>query len=100
MQCSYFLFSKLPIDAIKIDRSYIRNLGHDRIAQVFVSALTQIARIQGLTIVAEGIETEEEFDLARAAGCNRFQGYFLGRPEAAPAIRRKSDNVERLALTA
>ncbi|MBY8917409.1 bifunctional diguanylate cyclase/phosphodiesterase [Nitratireductor sp. L1-7-SE] len=98
--CGFNYIKTLPIDAIKIDRSYIRNLGHDRIAQVFVSALTQIARIQGLTIVAEGIETEEEFDLARAAGCNRFQGYFLGRPEAAPAIRRKSDNVERLALTA
>lgn len=53
---------------------------HDQIAQIFVSALAQIARIQHVTIVAEGVETEEEFTLARAAGCNRFQGYFFGRP--------------------
>lgn len=98
--CGFNYIKTLPIDSIKIDRSYIRNLGHDRIAQVFVSALTQIARIQGLTIVAEGIETEAEFDLARAAGCNRFQGYFLGRPQAAPMLLRRTAHIEPLALSA
>ncbi|WP_265517086.1 putative bifunctional diguanylate cyclase/phosphodiesterase [Nitratireductor luteus] len=80
--CGFNYIKTLPIDAIKIDRSYIRDLAGDGIAQVFVSALTQIARIQGLTIIAEGIETESEFELARAAGCNRFQGFLLGRPAA------------------
>ncbi|RVD35785.1 EAL domain-containing protein, partial [Mesorhizobium sp. M4A.F.Ca.ET.020.02.1.1] len=70
----------LPIDSIKTDRSHISSLAHDQVAQIFVSALAQIARIQHVTIVAEGVETEEEFTLARAAGCNRFQGYFFGRP--------------------
>lgn len=70
----------MPIDSIKIDRSYIRSLAHDQVAQIFVSALAQIARIQDVTIVAEGVETQEEFALAKAAGCNRFQGYFFGRP--------------------
>ncbi|WP_295810741.1 bifunctional diguanylate cyclase/phosphodiesterase [uncultured Nitratireductor sp.] len=100
--CGFNYIKTLPIDAIKIDRSYIRNLGNDSIAQVFVSALTQIARIQGLTIVAEGIETEEELDLARAAGCNRFQGYLLGHPNAAPPRKSRPANVEhmRLALSA
>lgn len=78
--CGFNYIKMLPIDSIKIDRSYIRNLQDDRIAQVFVSALTQIARIEGLMIVAEGIETEMEFELARAAGCNGFQGYLLGKP--------------------
>ncbi|MDZ5698052.1 putative bifunctional diguanylate cyclase/phosphodiesterase [Chelativorans sp. M5D2P16] len=79
--CGFNYIKALPIDCIKIDRSYIRNLGSDGIAQVFVSALAQIARIQGLTIVAEGIETEAEFEFARAAGCTRFQGFLFGRPE-------------------
>ncbi|WP_192183847.1 putative bifunctional diguanylate cyclase/phosphodiesterase [Mesorhizobium amorphae] len=78
--CGFNYLKTLPIDSIKIDRSYIRSLAHDQVAQIFVSALAQIARIQHVTIVAEGIETEEEFTLARAAGCNRFQGYFFGRP--------------------
>ncbi|EKF18033.1 putative bifunctional diguanylate cyclase/phosphodiesterase [Nitratireductor pacificus] len=93
--CGFNYIKTLPIDSIKIDRSYIRNLGDDRIAQVFVSALTQIARIQGLTIVAEGIETEMEFELARAAGCNRFQGYLLGRPEALRHNEARHDEAPR-----
>ncbi|WP_336056930.1 putative bifunctional diguanylate cyclase/phosphodiesterase [Nitratireductor sp. CH_MIT9313-5] len=79
--CGFNYIKTLPIDCIKIDRSYIQHLKDDEIAQVFVSALTQIARIQGLSIVAEGIETETEFELAKAAGCSSFQGYLLGRPE-------------------
>ena len=78
--CGFRYLQKLPINAIKIDRSYIATLAHDPIAQVFVSALAQIARIQGITVVAEGIETEEQFALARSSGCDRFQGYYFGRP--------------------
>jgi diguanylate cyclase (GGDEF)-like protein len=78
--CGFNYLKTLPINSIKIDRSYINRLANDEVAQVFVSALAQIGRIQDLTIVAEGIETAEEFKLARAAGCTRFQGYFIGRP--------------------
>ena len=79
--CGFNYLQSLPIDSIKIDRSYVHNLATDGVAQIFVSALTQIARLQNLTIVAEGVETEAEFELAKAAGCNRFQGYLFGRPE-------------------
>ena len=78
--CGFRYLQKLPINSIKIDRSYIATLAHDPVAQVFVSAVAQIARIQEITVVAEGIETKEHFALARASGCNRFQGYFFGRP--------------------
>ena len=78
--CGFNYLKTLPIDSIKIDRSYIQSLGHDDVARVFVSALAQIARIQKMSIVAEGIETKTEFDLAKMAGCDLFQGFFLGRP--------------------
>lgn len=78
--CGFNYLTKLPIDSIKVDRSYVRSLASDPVASVFTSALCQIARVLDLTIVAEGVETEEEFALAKAAGCNRFQGYFFGRP--------------------
>jgi len=78
--CGFNYLKTLPIDSVKIDRSYIRSLAHDQVAQIFVSALAQIARIQDITIVAEGVETAEEFTLARTAGCGRFQGYFFGKP--------------------
>jgi diguanylate cyclase (GGDEF)-like protein len=99
--CGFNYIKTLPIDCIKIDRSYIRNLGSDRIAQVFVTALAQVARIQGLTIVAEGIETEAEFESAKAAGCSRFQGFLLGRPQphGGPAPAQAEDDM-KVALVA
>ena len=78
--CGFNYLKTLPIDAIKIDKSYIQSLAHDEVARVFVSALTQIAHIQDLAIVAEGVETHEHLALARAAGCTRFQGYHIARP--------------------
>lgn len=86
--CGFNYLQSLPIDSIKIDRSYVRNLADDGVARVFVSALTQIARLQDLTIVAEGVETEAEFELAKAAGCDRFQGYFFGYPRPVTASLR------------
>lgn len=100
--CGFNYLKTLPIDSVKIDRSYIRSLAHDQVAQIFVSALAQIARIQDIAIVAEGVETSEEFTLARAAGCGRFQGYFFGRP--APLDKASAScgaaGSEPLALTA
>jgi EAL domain-containing protein (putative c-di-GMP-specific phosphodiesterase class I) len=98
--CGFNYLKTLPIDSIKIDRSYIRSLAHDQVAQIFVSALAQIARIQNVGIVAEGVETAEEFALAKAAGCNRFQGYFFGRPVPRDKIGALSASAEPLALSA
>ena len=79
--CGFNYLKTLPIDAIKIDRSYIQSLAQDEVARVFVSALTQIAAIQNLVIVAEGIETDNDLVLAKAAGCTRFQGFHIARPD-------------------
>ncbi|WP_099865206.1 putative bifunctional diguanylate cyclase/phosphodiesterase [Pararhizobium haloflavum] len=78
--CGFNYLKTLPIDAIKIDRSYICNLGSDRVAQVLVSALAEVGRLRGITIVAEGVETAQDLQLAKAAGCDRFQGFFISRP--------------------
>ena len=95
--CGFNYLKTLPIDAIKIDRSYVQSLAQDEVARIFVSALTQIASIQDLVIVAEGVETETDFALARAAGCNRFQGYHIARP----APREKLSHLfEPLAISA
>ncbi|HEY4193180.1 MAG TPA: bifunctional diguanylate cyclase/phosphodiesterase, partial [Mesorhizobium sp.] len=99
--CGFNYLKTFPIDSIKIDRSYINSLATDRVAQVFVSALAQIARVQDVTIVAEGVETAEEFALARAAGCTRFQGYYISRPAPHEQLRRLDFNLEpKLPLSA
>lgn len=68
-------------DIIKIDRSYVANLGTSRIDGMIVSAICDIARSLPVDVVAEGIETQEQLDLLRLAGCTAFQGFLLGRPQ-------------------
>jgi diguanylate cyclase (GGDEF)-like protein len=77
---------RMPVDIIKIDRSYVQALGTDPVASILVSALSAIGRARGIEIVAEGIETEDHLALAKAGGCSLFQGYHIGRP--APIVSR------------
>ncbi|OYX09847.1 MAG: hypothetical protein B7Z15_13995 [Rhizobiales bacterium 32-66-8] len=71
-------------DIIKIDRTYVSNLGHNRVDAIIVSAICDIARSLPVEVVAEGIETQEQLTLLRLAGCTGFQGFLLGRPRALP----------------
>jgi diguanylate cyclase (GGDEF)-like protein len=95
--CGFNYLKTLPIDVIKIDRSYIQSLGEDAVARVFVSALTQIAGIQNLVIVAEGVETEADMTRARTAGCNRFQGYHVARPAPKEQLAHFFDEASKAA---
>ncbi|WP_062016147.1 bifunctional diguanylate cyclase/phosphodiesterase [Aureimonas sp. AU4] len=70
----------LPVDGIKIDRSYVQAMGSDEIASIVVSALGAIGRARGMPVVAEGIENDAHLAMAKAAGCSLFQGYLIGRP--------------------
>lgn len=68
-------------DTIKIDRTYVANLGGSRIDAMIVEAICDIARSLQVEVIAEGVETEQQFELLRQAGCTAFQGYLLGRPQ-------------------
>lgn len=67
-------------DIIKIDRTYVANLGDNRIDAMIVGAICDIARSLKVDVIAEGVETEAQLDMLRRAGCSAFQGYLLGRP--------------------
>ena len=77
---------KFSFDVLKIDRSYIANLVESPVDRVLVAALCEVGRVAGIEIVAEGVETEEQFQLLKTAGCTLYQGYLLGRP--APLSRK------------
>jgi diguanylate cyclase (GGDEF)-like protein len=68
--------AKLPFDAIKIDRSLVGASAQQR---AIVRSIVAIGEALGMSVLAEGLETEEEYDNARAAGCLAGQGYLLGR---------------------
>jgi diguanylate cyclase (GGDEF)-like protein len=77
-----------PFDKIKIDRSFIRDLGEKRECSAIVRAIASLGAALDMTITAEGVETIEQFLLARDHGCTEVQGYFFGRPCPVDALRQ------------
>jgi diguanylate cyclase (GGDEF)-like protein/PAS domain S-box-containing protein len=72
----------LPIDTLKIDRSLITGVLHERVSHAIASSIATLGQRLGVTVVAEGIETAADLAAAREIGCHRGQGYFIGRPVA------------------
>lgn len=69
-----------PFDELKIDRDLISRAGRHRHAQDVLACTVEMARSLDMTVVAEGIETQEEYDMVCALGAQVTQGYFHGRP--------------------
>jgi diguanylate cyclase (GGDEF)-like protein len=72
---SMSLLQQLPIDAVKVDRSFIRDLADDPRDRALVRSVIGLAADLGLSVTAEGVETEEQADLLREMGCRRAQGF-------------------------
>jgi EAL domain-containing protein (putative c-di-GMP-specific phosphodiesterase class I)/ActR/RegA family two-component response regulator len=70
----------VPFDELKIDRGFVTCARENRIVRPILEGSLEIARRMGMTSVAEGVETEDDWRLVRELGCERAQGYFIGRP--------------------
>jgi len=71
---------RLPVNIIKIDRSFVSSLGHDRETEPFLRALVKLIRTLRLTVIAEGVETGEQSRLLAKMHCDGAQGYLFGKP--------------------
>ena len=71
---------RLPIEVLKVDRSFVSRLGDGGNDAAIVNAMVELARSLHLAVVAEGVETPAELEMVRRAGCDEAQGYLLGRP--------------------
>ena len=69
-----------PVSCVKIDRSFIRDLGKDPDAEAITKAIIALGRAMELEVLAEGVETPEQLAVLRSRGCHKVQGYLVGRP--------------------
>jgi EAL domain-containing protein (putative c-di-GMP-specific phosphodiesterase class I) len=69
-----------PFDKIKIDRAFVMNLGRNPQSAAIVRAVIDLGHGLEMSIVAEGVETQEQLVFLADEGCDAVQGYFLGRP--------------------
>jgi len=72
---------QLSVDKIKIDRSFVTDLEKSGDAREIIAAIVSLGRAVGLTVSAEGVETEAQAEIVIAAGCNQLQGFLFGMPE-------------------
>jgi len=82
---SYLQKMPLPIDCMKIDRSFIKNVHTSMKDKAFVQAIVTMAQTLGMKTIAEGVEMEEQFEFLRDIGCEIAQGYLFSKP--LPAFR-------------
>ena len=80
------LLDRLPVDTLKIDRSFVQNIADTPSALTLVSTVVSLARAFGMRTVAEGVETREQLRILREMKCDQAQGYLFGRPTAADAV--------------
>src|SRR5205085_12190106 len=87
-----------PFDKIKIDRSFIKDVERNRDSASIIRAIAGLGASLGIETTAEGIETDEQLDLVRRAGCTEMQGFLASSPrpssEAAELIARFRREIE------
>lgn len=78
--CLFYL-QTLPLDELKIDRSFVQSAPKDANHAVLIDAILSITAQLGLEVVAEGVETKAQLEFLAARGCTRFQGFYFGQPQ-------------------
>ncbi len=83
------MLSSTPVDIIKMDIAFIRNIEHSEKDLRLVELIVDIARYLDVPVIAEGVETKTQLDLLRKTGCNLVQGYYFSRPLPADEFEQK-----------
>lgn len=83
------MLSALPIDVLKLDRSFVIKILKDKKVVHLVELIFDIAKVLRVPVVAEGVETAEELDFLKARGCEMVQGYYFSKPLPAEEFEKK-----------
>ena len=85
---------RFPVEAIKVDRSFVSGLGLESDDTSIVEAVVRLGHSLGLSVVAEGVETPLQLNRLRELGCDRAQGYLFGRPRPADITETERGDVD------
>jgi EAL domain-containing protein (putative c-di-GMP-specific phosphodiesterase class I) len=88
-QASLAHVKKLPIDCLKIDRDFVRDIDSGATGKAIVKAIIDLAHGLRLAVIAEGVETDQQFQFLAAQACDEYQGYLASRPLAADEIEQQ-----------
>ncbi len=85
----------LPIDKLKIDQSFVRNIPHENKNQTIVKTIIALAKGLGMNVLAEGVETEDEFTFLRNNGIDSIQGYYYHKPMPIDSFRKLLEQLSK-----
>jgi diguanylate cyclase (GGDEF)-like protein/PAS domain S-box-containing protein len=85
---------RFPVDTVKIDKSFVHDMGVNQSDRALVAAIIAMAQSLGLQVVAEGVEDETQLNLLRDMGCRRVQGYYFSKPVAAEEFDEVASRIE------
>jgi len=77
---------KLPMDELKIDQSFVQDLIEDKNDEIIIQTIISIGSQFGLEVIAEGVETQEQYQKLLSMGCHNFQGYLFSKPKSAQEL--------------
>lgn len=83
---SLAMLQKLPVQFVKLDREFINDLSISRDTYAIVKAVIKLCQILSLEVIAEGVETEDQYSILKQLGCNYFQGYYFNKPMDAESL--------------
>ncbi|OIR02383.1 cyclic di-GMP phosphodiesterase Gmr [mine drainage metagenome] len=85
---SFSYLKRFPIDRLKIDRSFVQDLGRDQTGEEIVGAIIAMAHSLKMSVIAEGVESAQQLDMLRDMGCEEIQGFYYSRPVPAAEFAR------------
>jgi EAL domain-containing protein (putative c-di-GMP-specific phosphodiesterase class I) len=91
---------RFPVDSVKVDRSFVDGLGTESEDSAIVAAVVSLGHALGLSVVAEGVETERQLEDLRALGCDRAQGFLFSAPQPADVFASVVSSSRRDPLSA
>lgn len=87
---------RFPVDVVKVDKSFVRDMAKDLSDRTLVGAIVAMANSLGLRVIAEGVEDREQLELLRQINCNSIQGYYFSQPVPAEAFAERARHIQGL----